>query len=188
MPPRSRSSGRTSHASLLQRASEAPVTGKFSEPCNRDDAWLRVTEEVRGAVKRRGGPLDAIDDAVQSATLKALLHDGGFDSREGMVRWMIVVAWNEIIGELRRRAKFSSGAMPDRPAGLDPGTAVENRLTLAAVAHGIERLSELDRESIVGGLSSEMSRRSPEKSVAKVRRHRARQHLALLVEDQIRNR
>ncbi|MGH8996478.1 MAG: RNA polymerase sigma factor [Acidimicrobiales bacterium] len=108
----------------------------------------------------------------------------GFDSFEGLVGWVIKVAWNEVQMEWRRRARTSPGEVLERPGGPDPAEVAEARVTLEAVAHGIAALNEAERDAILSVLVDEPGARGPQSAVAKMRRHRARKHLAALIDSQ----
>jgi DNA-directed RNA polymerase specialized sigma24 family protein len=140
-----------------------------------------VSERVNRTLKRRGAPEETIDDALQSAAMKAFCHTDGFDSREGMVRWVTVVAWNEVQAEWRRRARLQVGDLPEHASTADPALRVEIHLELDAVAHCLARLSDAERRAILSGISNEQNPHHPEDARSKMRRYRARQHLADLV-------
>jgi DNA-directed RNA polymerase specialized sigma24 family protein len=133
-------------------------------------------------LKRRSAPEDAIDDALQSAAMKAFCRADGFDSREGMVRWITVVAWNEVQAEWRRRARLQIGDLPERPSAADPAARVETHLELDAVADGLAKLSEAERQAVFSGIAREQGPHPPEPAKSKMRRYRARQHLADLID------
>jgi DNA-directed RNA polymerase specialized sigma24 family protein len=144
--------------------------------------WPEVSERVRRTLKRRGAPEDTIDDALQSAAMKAFCHTDGFDSQEGMVRWVTVVAWNEVQAEWRRRARLQVGDLPEQASAVDPAARVEINLELDAVADGLARLSDAERRAVFSGIAREQDSRHPEDARSKMRRYRARQHLAHLVD------
>ena len=144
--------------------------------------WPEVSERVRRTLKRRSAPEDTIDDALQSAAMKAFCHTDGFDSQEGMVRWVTVVAWNEVQAEWRRRARLQVGDLPEQASAADPAARVEIHLELDAVANGLARLSDAERRAVFSGMAREQDSHHPEDARSKMRRYRARQHLADLVD------
>lgn len=143
--------------------------------------WPDLSKRVRRTLKRRGAPEDTIDDALQSAAMKAFCRTDGFDSHEGMVRWVTVVAWNEVQAEWRRRARLQVGDLPVQASAADPALRVEIHLELDAVADCLAKLSEAERRAILSGVVSEPNSHPPEDARSKMRRYRARQHLADLV-------
>lgn len=178
--------------SLLQRASAPAVTRNLDSARDSalswDDAWPEAAERVRRTLERRGAPADSIDDALQSAAVKALSRAEGFDSQEGMVRWVTVVAWNEVIAEWRRQARIEPGIDVEQPASTDPAVIVEKRLEVVAVADGLARLSDRERTAVLAGVGVGPEAEGPEDGRTKMRRYRARQHLAALVEWQVVDR
>jgi hypothetical protein len=104
-----------------------------------------------------------------------------FDSFDGMVRWVTKVAWNEVQMEWRHQARVELGSVPEHPAGPDPGTLVEGRLEVDVVAQGFAVLSTAERDAITSVLNDERRHDGPEEASLKMRRHRARRHLAALV-------
>jgi DNA-directed RNA polymerase specialized sigma24 family protein len=151
-------------------------------PLNWDGVWPEVSERVRRTLKRRGAPEDTIDDALQSAAMKALCHTDGFDCPQGMVRWVTVVAWNEVQAEWRRRARLQVGNLPEQPSAADPAVDVALRLELDAVADGLARLSDAERRAVFSGIARDQGPCLREDAPSKMRRYRARQHLAQLVD------
>lgn len=117
---------------------------------------------------------------MQTAAVRAWSRPVPFDSFDGMAKWVLVVAWNEVQGEWRRQARVDFSEVPERPGGPDPAVVVEGRIDLGAAIAGLARLSEADREAIRAALIDE--RVAPDRPQAKMLRHRARRHLAALVE------
>ncbi|MGH8997059.1 MAG: RNA polymerase sigma factor, partial [Acidimicrobiales bacterium] len=132
---------------------------------------------VSRILRRRGAPPDTIDDALQTAAMRALKRSEGFDSPDGLVNWLVKVAWHEIQAEWRRHARLETGPVPERSGPPDPADVVEDRLALDAVADGLASLSDAEREAILGGV--DRSGDSP--ASTKMRRYRARKHLAAIV-------
>ena len=123
-----------------------------------------------------------IDDAVQTAALRAICRREGFDSFDGLVSWVIVVAWHEVQAEWRHAARSHLGEVPENPVGPDPAAVVEFHIALDAVADGLPSLSDAEREAILAPLVDDAESEGPDDARVKMRRHRARQHLADLVE------
>ena len=132
-------------------------------------------------MRRRGAPPATIDDALQTAALRAWSRPGSFDSLDGMAKWVLVVAWNEVQAEWRRQARVDFGEVPERPGGPDPAVVVEGRIDLGVAIAGLACLSDADREAITATLVDETV--GPPRPQVKMRRHRARQRLADLVAD-----
>ena len=172
--------------SLLERSSRPSVTGFLGldghSPLAWDDTWPRVVERVTRVLRRRGAPPTAIDDAVQTAALRALCRREGFDSFDGLVSWVIVVAWHEVQAEWRHNARADLGEVPERPVGPDPASVVESHIEIDAVANGLSSLSNAEREAILSPLVDGRAPDRPYDAQAKMRRYRARRHLAELIE------
>ena len=105
----------------------------------------------------------------------------------GLVNWVIVVAWHEIQAEWRRGARIELGEVPENPAGPDPAEIAESHLALDAVADGLSTLSDAERQAILSPLVGETASAGPGDARVKMRRHRARQHLAELVDERTAN-
>ena len=127
-------------------------------------------------------PPRSIDDAVQTAVLRALGRDEGFDTLGGLVNWVIVVAWHEIQAEWRRGARIELGDVPESPAGPDPAEIAETHLALDAVADGLSTLSDRERQAILSPILDDIAEgrvgrccsedASPPRSPASCRRRR----------------
>lgn len=139
-----------------------------------------MTDRLAQVLRRRGAPPATVDDAVQTAVLRALTRADGFDSSAGLFNWLIVVAWHEVQAEWRRTARINDGEVPDQPTNLDPAVIVQGHLELDAVADGLAVLSPAEREVLLLPLR-EGADGGPDKPYVKMRRHRARQHLAEVV-------
>lgn len=64
----------------------------FGAACAGDGAVAGWTSATRAIAT--GAPPVTIDDALQTAALRALCRHEGFDSFNGLVSWVIVVAWD----------------------------------------------------------------------------------------------
>jgi DNA-directed RNA polymerase specialized sigma24 family protein len=135
-------------------------------------------------LRRRGAPSATIEDALQTAALRAFRRRGRFDSLDGFVQWTIVVAWHEVQAEWRHQARVELGNVPECPHGVDPATVIESRVALDAVAVGVSELTDAERQAISSALADEPSSDGPMKARTKMRRYRARQHLAEIVDRQ----
>ncbi len=143
---------------------------------------------MRRILRRRGAPPSTIDDAIQTAALRALQRAGGFDGIDGLVSWATNVAWHEVQVEWHRRARAGPGEIPEVPGGEDPGRVVAGRLALDAVVEGLATLKEADRHAILSALDERHGDDAALSAKEKMRRHRARQHLAAVIEDSSRLR
>ena len=121
---------------------------------------------------------------MQTAALRAFRRPGRFDSVDGLVQWTIVVAWHEVQAEWRHQARVELGNVPERPDGIDPATVIESRLVFDAVAVGVSALSDAERHAIASALADEPGPDGPLKARTRMRRYRARQHLAEIVDRQ----
>jgi DNA-directed RNA polymerase specialized sigma24 family protein len=141
-----------------------------------------VEARVRSVLRGRRAPPATIDDALQTAALRALQRDRGFDTIDGWVNWTIEVAWHEVQIEWRRQARAAPGEVPDLPGGRDPAQVVEARLTLDATRKGLDTLRMNDRDAILLALDHQGDAECPLTAREKMRRYRARQRLAALLE------
>lgn len=145
--------------------------------------WPSVVARVTHTLRRRGAPSALIEDAIQTAAMRALSRTepvaGG---RDGLVRWTTTVAWHEIVAEWRRQSRVDSAPDFDPPGEGDPAPIVESRLMVEAVAASLEDLSLSEQEVVLSGIDRTHLGSLPESSRTKVRRYRARQHLAALVD------
>jgi DNA-directed RNA polymerase specialized sigma24 family protein len=123
-----------------------------------------------------------VEDAIQTAAMRALSRTkpvtGG---QEGIVRWTTTVAWHEVVAEWRRQSRVEATADLDPPGEGDPAPIVECRLMAEAVRAGFRSLSVGEQEVVLSRLD-ETRHGGPEPSRTKVRRYRARQHLAALID------
>lgn len=145
-----------------------------------------MVERVTRVLRKRGAPPASVDDAVQTAVLRALGRDEGFDTLGGLVNWVIVVAWHEIQAEWRRGARIELGDVPEGPAGPDSAEIAETHLVLDAVVDGLSTLSDRERQAILSPILDDIADGRVEDAAAKMRRHRARRHLAAVVEQNSR--
>lgn len=136
-----------------------------------------MESRVTRILHRRGAPLATIDDALQTAAMRALQRPEGFDGLDGLVNWVVKVAWHEVQAEWRRHARLETGPVPERSGAPDPAEVIEDRLALATVADMLVSLSDPEREAILGGMDGG----GDSSASLKMRRYRARKHLAALV-------
>ena len=135
---------------------------------------------MRPILRNRGAPPPTIDDALQTAAERALLRREVFDTLQGWINWTVKVAWHEVQAEWKRNARSVLGDPDDTPAGPDPATIVERRTELTAVIRGVRALAPPERRAIVDGIEDGLLT-GPLAAKEKMRRYRARRHLAALV-------
>lgn len=140
-----------------------------------------MAERVGRTLCGRGVPPEVIDDALQTAALQALSRSQHFDTFQGLVRWATVVAWHEVIAEWRRQSRVRPEADMEDPKRSDPAELVDARLQLGTVADGLAALSDGERDAILSSLADTTPSDGPEEARTKMRRYRARRHLAALV-------
>jgi DNA-directed RNA polymerase specialized sigma24 family protein len=141
-----------------------------------------VEVRVRRVLQGRRAPPATIDDALQTAALRALQGERRFDTIDGWVNWTIEVAWHEVQIEWRRQARATPGEIPDLPGGRDPGQVIEARLALEAAKKGLDALNFNDRDAILSALDDRGDSDARLNAREKMRRYRARQRLAALME------
>lgn len=121
-----------------------------------------------------------VDDALQIAARQLITHAQSFDSVEGLIGWVIKVAWNALQMQWRRDARaLPSEVYPNADAN-DPAEVVERRIELAVTVAALHALSDAEREAIMSGLVDEPGHDGPEDARLKMLRYRARRHLAVL--------
>jgi len=98
------------------------------------------------------------------------------------VNWTIAVAWHEVQIEWRRQARATPGEVPDLPDRRDPAHVVEARLALDAAKQGLAALRLNNRDAILSALDDRGDAESRLTAREKMRRYRARQRLAALLE------
>jgi hypothetical protein len=94
----------------------------------------------------------------------------------------MVVAHHQAIAEWRRVSRLGLGGPTEVPDPQDPADRVEAQFALAAMLDAFKRLSDAEREAIRAGLVRDERTDAPEPASLKMRRHRARRHLDLLVD------
>ena len=119
-----------------------------------------------------------VDDALQIAACELIGRGRSFDSFEGLVGWVIKVAWNSVLMEWRRESRTRPGDVGDGIAERDAVEIVEGRIELEITAVALNALSDADREAILSGLGDDADRVGAEEPRIKMRRHRARRQLA----------
>ena len=121
-----------------------------------------------------------VDDALQIAACQLIGRGRSFDSFEGLVGWVIKVAWNSVLMEWRRESRTRPGDVGAGLAERDSVEIVEGRIDLAATIAALQTLSDAEREAIVSALVEKPRHDGPEEARIKMRRYRARRHLAVL--------
>lgn len=137
---------------------------------------------MRRVLRGRRAPPATIDDALQTAALRILQSGRRFDTIDGWVNWTIEVAWHEAQIEWRRQARAAPGEVPDLSGGWDPAQVVEGRFTLDATRESLDTLRPNDRNAILSALNDRGDAESRLTAREKMRRYRARQRLAALLE------
>lgn len=121
-----------------------------------------------------------VDDALQIAARQLIAHAQSFDSFEGLIAWVIKVAWNALQMQWRRDARALPSEVYPNAEADDPAEVVERRIDLAATIAALQTLSDAEREAIVSALVEEPRHDGPEEARLKMRRYRARRHLGVL--------
>lgn len=114
--------------------------------------------------------------------MRALQRREGFDSIDGCVNWTTRVAWHEVQAEWYRQARVTPGEIPDLADGRDPARVTEARLILDATKRILDTLKIDDRKAILSVLDERGVSEGRLTAREKMRRHRARQRLAVLLE------
>ena len=172
---------------MIQRSSGVSVTEFLrvddDSPLTWDEAWPEVEARVRRTLQRRGAPESTIDDALQTAALRALQRPDGFDCVAGFVTWVTKVAWHAVQAEWHRQARNVSGEMPELADHHDPDRVFMGRRDLEAVKRSLDQLSYGERAAILSALDDHVYGVTPLTGKLKMRRRRARQRLTALLED-----
>ena len=144
-----------------------------------DVAWPSVQPRVAAVLGARGVQAADVDDIVQEVALRALRHEGSFDSDEHFLRWCCRVAINLHIDGTRSQRRLTAGLREDEPSREDTARTAERRLDLATLAEGISELSP-DEQQLLLNPGPTSSRQEAVRLA--VRRHRIRARLAALIE------
>jgi RNA polymerase sigma factor (sigma-70 family) len=142
-------------------------------------AWPWVQPRVAAVLGARGVQAADADDIVQEVALRALRHQGSFDSDEHFLRWCCRVAINLHIDSTRSQRRLTDGLREDEPSREDTARTAERRLDLVTLTAGISELSAEEQQLLLdpGPTSSRQ-----EAVRLAVRRHRIRARLAALIE------
>ena len=141
-------------------------------------AWPQVAHRVVATLMRRGVDHASAEDAVQEAVLRALDRNVPFDEPQDLVPWLTTVAWRVAIDQ-RRKQRLVDGEVPrSLPTNTDVATEVEDRRAVNAVAACWSQLSGTEREALLADVPCDPR----DQLRLRVRRHRARRHLAALIE------
>jgi hypothetical protein len=100
------------------------------------------------------------------------------------VNWTTRVAWHEVQTEWRRQARSTSGQIPELLGGPDPARVIEARYTLGAAKKGMGSLPLDDRLAILTALDDSNILTTRMSAREKMRRYRARQRLAALMDSE----
>jgi hypothetical protein len=119
---------------------------------------------------------------VQETALRAVRDRVPFSSADDLLRWASTVGLRLATDVKRRRRFIDPAPVPERECPHDVGATVERRLTLAAVADALTRLSDADRSAILAPSAEGAVRTRRESVKQSVARHRARGRLRALVE------
>lgn len=150
--------------------------------------WPDVERRLKALLYRRGLDSASSDDVVQEVALRALAGRVTYTSAKDLLRWAGPVACNLHVDLLRQRARLYEGDVGDvddeHPATHDVAGEVADRMELQRAFRGIARLRPADREAIMAAVAAEpVAPRNRKEAVRlAVRRHRARNRLALVLE------
>jgi hypothetical protein len=99
------------------------------------------------------------------------------------VNWVTRVAWHEVQAEWHRQARTVHCALPELPDDRDPARVTMSRRKLEDVRQSLCLLCDADRQAILSALDDPSDSEGPLEAKVKMRRRRARQRLASLLED-----
>ncbi len=149
------SSGAILATNLRHNARRASSAGSIAPTafCSLNSARISITTSSAASIRRR---------------------------RAGMVRWVAVVAWHQVIAEWRRRARVELGGVPERPSSDDPARTAEDRLSVEVVIEGFAQLNDAGRSVVLSGTADSAADDSAGRSRTKMRWFRVRQQLAVV--------
>lgn len=159
---------------------------RFGELVKRHRARLR---RVTGAVLR--DPQDA-EDAVQQALLQAFASLDRWSGTASLGTWMARIALNEALLRVRRArrlARAAVGLLSDEAAAVTPEQEAASREVVEQIEAALPRLPRRHLEVLQLAAVNELShadvaeRLGATPGAVKVRLHRARAALRLLIED-----
>src|SRR5437588_4397354 len=143
------------HADLLEGSgtvtapvprSTASVITEFDAPTF-ENVWPEVSARLGGILRQRVDPATA-EDIVQETALRVVRNRVAFSDAEDLLRWASRVGTNLAIDERRRRRFIDSAPVPECEGPHNVAAAVDQRMTLDALASAIKRLSEVERKAI----------------------------------------
>jgi DNA-directed RNA polymerase specialized sigma24 family protein len=166
-------------ATQRSRADAPLITPPF------ESVWPDVERRLRALLFRRGLDSPSADDIVQEVALRALAHHVTYASAADLLRWAAPVACNLHVDLVRHRARvLDDPGATERPATVDVAREVAHRIELQRAFRGIAKLRPADREALIDAVAAEpVVPRSRQEAVRlAVRRHRARNRLAVVLE------
>src|SRR5262245_34819252 len=125
--------------------------------------YERYFEKVYSYLSFKAGDATEAEDLSEQVFLKAMESLRGYKwTGVPFQAWLIRIAHNLLVDNLRRRSKRVSEpldeALPDRRREADPEAHLAEKLTRQGLLHAVERLTELQRQVIqlkfAGGLSN----------------------------------
>ena len=150
-----------------------------------EDVWPDVDRRLRALLFRRGLDQSSADDVVQEVALRVLAHGVTYESAGDLLRWAAPVACRLHVDLLRHRARLTDpDDAAEHPARDDVAGEVADRLELQRALRAIATLRPADRAAIIDAVAAEPSvpRDRQEAVRLAVRRHRARNRLAVVLE------
>jgi DNA-directed RNA polymerase specialized sigma24 family protein len=147
--------------------------------------WPEAERRLRALLYRRGLDRSTADDVVQEVALRVLAGNVTYDSAKDLLRWAGPVACNLHVDLLRQRARLHDGEVDaEHPAAHDVAREVADRMELQRAFRGLARLRPADRQAIIDAVTEDAAPGRTRKEAVRlaVRRHRARNRLALVLE------
>jgi RNA polymerase sigma-70 factor (ECF subfamily) len=161
-----------------RRTQRAVVAARAGRPEGIEYLYLRYAPQVRRFVTRLCGDAHEADDVTQIVFLRLPARLARYEPRDvGFESWLLTVARNTTLDELRRRRRVSTGDVPPRAVGADPPS---DRAPLFAALRMLPRPQrEVAVLRLVVGLSPDETAAHLERTTSSVNNlhHRARANL-----------
>lgn len=145
-----------------------------------DAYWAQLRPSLEGMLKRRGLPLEDVEDVLQETALRFLARWERVDLTRSLNQLARAIAINYLIDRHRTQHDTLVSELPDCPSDYDLEDHALSRLRLGNLASALRELSPRDRRVLLEQLEHP-TRSSPNTSAKKMARLRARARLRVVL-------
>ena len=147
-----------------------------ADRCALSEVWPEVERSLRAFLRRRGVPLQAVDDLVQDVAIAAVAQRVAFSGAEDLLRWARVVAERKHWRDATKGRRIDlRDVPPEVPAVENVEAQAIARRELAVVVAAAERLEPRHQEAFTAGATRRGPKRDRDRVALRV--HRARKVL-----------